>query len=218
MNRQIVPSMILSVLIVCFFGILLFERDPPQAGASPERVATRKKTDATNSPSARPKPEDTAPSQPTDPSVRLKPERPQGTAELAKSQGQAISRDGRSAAPSQAASKAISTAKEAVSPKSHAREASKTPPAAPHQDVRRAVERGDRQKTSAVNQSQAPSAQPVPRSAFTVVQKGETLYDVTVRVYGSADPLDSLWHANRDVLPRRDSPLSPGSVLRTPEE
>ncbi len=59
---------------------------------------------------------------------------------------------------------------------------------------------------------------PEPRSAFTVVRKDETLRDVAVRVYGSADQLDSLWRANRDLLPRADSPLPAGSVLRTPEE
>ena len=35
MNRQIIPSMILSVLIVCFFSIVLYERDKPGAVARP---------------------------------------------------------------------------------------------------------------------------------------------------------------------------------------
>src|SRR5271166_4552350 len=35
MNRQIIPSMILSVLIVCFFSIVLYERDKPGALARP---------------------------------------------------------------------------------------------------------------------------------------------------------------------------------------
>jgi nucleoid-associated protein YgaU len=59
---------------------------------------------------------------------------------------------------------------------------------------------------------------PAPRSSFTTVQKGETLQDVAVRVYGSSDQLELLWSSNRDLLPRKDSPLRPGSVLRTPEE
>ena len=29
---------------------------------------------------------------------------------------------------------------------------------------------------------------------------------------------DTLWRANRDLLPHRDSPLSAGAVLRTPAE
>jgi hypothetical protein len=39
---------------------------------------------------------------------------------------------------------------------------------------------------------------------------------VALRVYGTADETDGLWRANRDALPRRDSPLSPGTLLRTP--
>ena len=35
MNRQIIPSMILSVLIVCFFSIVLYERDKPGVLARP---------------------------------------------------------------------------------------------------------------------------------------------------------------------------------------
>ena len=35
MNRQVIPSMILSVLIVCFFSIVLYERDKPGAVARP---------------------------------------------------------------------------------------------------------------------------------------------------------------------------------------
>jgi nucleoid-associated protein YgaU len=62
------------------------------------------------------------------------------------------------------------------------------------------------------------STQAGPQAAFTEVQKGETLRDVAKRVYGSTDALDSLWRANRDVLPHIDSPLSSGSVLRTPAE
>jgi hypothetical protein len=55
-----------------------------------------------------------------------------------------------------------------------------------------------------------------PRAAFTVVSSAETIHDVALRVYGSTDGADSLWRANRDALPRRDSPLSTGMVLRTP--
>lgn len=56
------------------------------------------------------------------------------------------------------------------------------------------------------------------RSAFTTVEDGETLEDVARRVYGSVDQAELLWRVNRDLLPRRSSPLAAGSVLRTPEE
>jgi hypothetical protein len=55
-----------------------------------------------------------------------------------------------------------------------------------------------------------------PRSAFTVVKADETIEDVALRVYGTLDGSDSLWRANRDALPGKDSPLSPGMLLRTP--
>jgi hypothetical protein len=55
-----------------------------------------------------------------------------------------------------------------------------------------------------------------PESDFTAVEASETIQDVAVRVYGSADRADALWRANRDSLPSRDTPLSAGIVLRTP--
>jgi hypothetical protein len=57
-----------------------------------------------------------------------------------------------------------------------------------------------------------------PRSAFTTVKEGESLDDVALRVYGSADQAEALWRANRDLLPRRDSSLRAGAALRTPAE
>jgi nucleoid-associated protein YgaU len=55
-----------------------------------------------------------------------------------------------------------------------------------------------------------------PRGVFTVVRDGETLADVARRVYGGQFDANSLWTANRDVLDREDSPLRPGTMLRTP--
>jgi hypothetical protein len=55
-----------------------------------------------------------------------------------------------------------------------------------------------------------------PQSAFTVVETNETIRDVALRVYGAADDADVLWRANRDTMPRRDTPLAPGTLLRTP--
>ena len=54
------------------------------------------------------------------------------------------------------------------------------------------------------------------RSAFTVVLAGETLEDVSTRVYGSNNSTETLWKANRDRLTRIDSPLTRGTLLRTP--
>jgi len=55
-----------------------------------------------------------------------------------------------------------------------------------------------------------------PRSPFTVANADERIEDIALRVYGTIDESDSLWRANRDTLPRKDSPLSPGMLLRTP--
>jgi hypothetical protein len=45
MNRQAVPSILLSVAIVCFFAVVLYERDPPprrpETGAGSTKVAPR---------------------------------------------------------------------------------------------------------------------------------------------------------------------------------
>ena len=41
MNRQVIPSMILSVLIVCFFSVLLYESEKPGAIAETSRAETR---------------------------------------------------------------------------------------------------------------------------------------------------------------------------------
>jgi hypothetical protein len=69
------------------------------------------------------------------------------------------------------------------------------------------------------------SAQPGPlkkpalspsRTSFAVVQAGEKLRDVATRVYGSADATEELWRANRDRVSMVDSPLPPGTLLRTP--
>jgi hypothetical protein len=54
------------------------------------------------------------------------------------------------------------------------------------------------------------------RSAFTVVEANERMEDVALRIYGTRDESDGLWRANRDALDRKDSPLSPGMLLRTP--
>lgn len=65
--------------------------------------------------------------------------------------------------------------------------------------------------------SPAPAPAPAPaRPEFAVVAEGEDLADVAGRVYGSERAAEDLWRANRDSLPRVDSPLRPGMLLRTP--
>lgn len=54
------------------------------------------------------------------------------------------------------------------------------------------------------------------RSAFTQVGQGESLTDVAIRVYGTSDATRTLWLANRDIIDRRDASLREGMLLRTP--
>jgi hypothetical protein len=63
--------------------------------------------------------------------------------------------------------------------------------------------------------SEPPAILPA-REGFTQALEGETLRDVALRVYGSADEAESLWRLNRDLVPRRDATLSAGTLLRTP--
>jgi nucleoid-associated protein YgaU len=62
----------------------------------------------------------------------------------------------------------------------------------------------------------APVAVAEPRGAFTIVRRGESLSDVSKRVYGNVANATDIWTANRDVLDREDSPLRAGTMLRTP--
>jgi hypothetical protein len=71
-------------------------------------------------------------------------------------------------------------------------------------------------KTSLAESLQGRQRAHRPDSAFTVVEPNERIGDVAVRVYGSIDATDALWRANRDLLPKRDSALLPGTFLRTP--
>ncbi|CAN5599541.1 hypothetical protein BH23PLA1_BH23PLA1_04780 [soil metagenome] len=45
---------------------------------------------------------------------------------------------------------------------------------------------------------------------------GESLVDVTLRVYGRAEALPTLWEANRDRVEDPEALLPPGTVLRMP--
>jgi hypothetical protein len=69
--------------------------------------------------------------------------------------------------------------------------------------------------TSRVDPPTRPSV-PTSRPPFAVVEPGESLSDVAARVYGSKDASEALWKANRDQVARVDSPLSGGTLLRTP--
>jgi hypothetical protein len=63
--------------------------------------------------------------------------------------------------------------------------------------------------------SQPHVLQPGPEG-FTLALEGETLRDVAIRVYGSADEAEALWRLNRDLVGKPDASLGAGTLLRTP--
>jgi hypothetical protein len=150
MNRQVGPSIVLSVLIVCFFAVALFQRDPPRGARGSRRGASGEHSTARRDPTS--------------------------------------GRDG----PIRAISSNLAQDDSVSRPD--------TRPSARSESPRLPSERSARE----------------PDGEYTVVKPNETLGDVALRVYGTSQALDPLWRANRDSLPRRDSSLSRGAVLRTP--
>ena len=59
-------------------------------------------------------------------------------------------------------------------------------------------------------------SRPRPLGSITIIEKGERLVDVAIRIYGSAEATSRIWKANRDRLASIDAPLSEGWLLRTP--
>ena len=51
---------------------------------------------------------------------------------------------------------------------------------------------------------------------MTVIEKGERLVDVAIRIYGTAEAAGRIWLANRDRLASVDAPVAEGWLLRTP--
>jgi hypothetical protein len=88
------------------------------------------------------------------------------------------------------------------------------PPPAPAVEARKVIASRD----EPTRPSQGPPTPSItePRGAFTSVRPGETLPDVARRVYGPGGDAERLWKANRDLIEKQDSPLPPGTMLRTP--
>jgi hypothetical protein len=222
MNRQIIPSMILSVLIVSFFSIVLHEREEPEAIARPPADATRAATtasasrdhdktvvtasgtskvlDRSKAVGRGPQPESRRLARTETASVSTGEQHPQGIP---------VGDRGKAKPVPSTEAPAIASA---TTREGHVLGS------APIHQVTRSVGPVPLSKQKLSSQSPGSSAsRTAPSSSFTTVKDGETLEDVTIRIYGSSDPLDLLWRANRDILPHKNSQLSPGTVLRTPE-
>jgi hypothetical protein len=193
MNQQAGPSIILSVLIVVFFGVALFPREPARIRGS-----------AGDTPIEAPLPSS---QRLVDPTKSIPPH------------SEPIA--GLAPAPSVDAVKTSSPRRDDASRSVEVSSISSSPAHKP------AVIR----QTSNPSMAREPQARPIgavtalpaspreahqPSQAVTVVGVNETIADVALRVYGTTNRIDVLWRANRDALHGRDSPLVPGTLLRTP--
>jgi hypothetical protein len=203
MSRRAGPSIVLSVLIVCFFAVALFQRDLPRTRSARRRISAREGIARTSSPDA----------------SRTRPEPGTGPA---------------------GASSAVFRGATASKPSSNSmyQGTSRSPAAVPDsrlldQQLGRGNDHAsDRPGKRIHNASARPSGRMLPapsagvqrttdstrsaQSAFTSALESETLEDVSSRVYGTPEHGDLLWRANRDTLPKRNTPLSTGMLLRTP--
>jgi hypothetical protein len=208
MSRQAGPSIVLSVLIVCFFAVALFQRDLPRSRAKGGRSQARESVARTSPPA----PGRTQSGQARDEARNSQAAVPSKTSPVS---GDRPIFDSALRAPS--AAKALDSAPPGVRPRRSG------PPVAhgsdrPGEPIRQASARAAGRTPQPV--STAPPRKTGParnaRSAFTSALESETIEDVSSRVYGTPEHADLLWRANRDTLPQRNSPLVTGMLLRTP--
>jgi hypothetical protein len=196
MNRQVGPSIILSVLIVCFFAVALFQHDPPRPALGKKRAVVGGVTDGSHSAPT------TAPNSSSSNSIS-------STAGLNASSVTIVSAAKRLANRDVLGRKADASADRAVL-------TSSAPSLRPASVGSSASPSASSSSLTSLRTADKNEVARRPRSAFTVVAADETISDVALRVYGTTDEVDSLWQANRDSLPRKDSPISSGMLLRTP--
>ena len=236
MNQQAGPSILVSVLIVGFFAVALFPREP-----------ARGRTQSIVGPTAagQPAPDHFPPIERRPKSVGPStsgpaPKSPAVATAVRNGERAVKPAQGRVGIPSQTAHRADDTidsvqqggSVHASSNDSASRResgtrsigGSSTPPSSDSSGL--LIRTTSQQAALADPEIGLPLAGAVPkkqsdtgrksRRAITVVAVNETISDVAQRVYGTTDAVDTLWRANRDALPQRDSPLVPGTLLRTP--
>jgi hypothetical protein len=222
MNRHIVPSMLLSVLIVCFFAVILFESDTSRKklrGVTGKKTGVEHVNSAPHGTSAKPvepRPVDTK-QKPVEEERKPAQGERKATAEATASP---VQQGGAAASSPPAPSRASARNEPAAEPEVLAQPpaSNSTRPTTPPAKAGTTRSPGPTVADTppVTKRASEPTPEFGPQQAFTAVRQGESLRDVAIRVYGSVDELDSLWRANRDVLPRKDSALTAGSVLRTP--
>lgn len=198
MNRHVGASFTLSVLFVIFFAIILYEPDQTRPTPKPTEPSTPAPTSASAATSPPPSVPASPPSGSGLPTVTpdIPPVETNPKPLLTASRPPTIP-------PKRATVRATPSPSPSPAPAPRIPPARPTPaPASPSASPRIAVRR--------------PLSAPGPRSAFTQAEEGETLADVSLRVYGTSEAATALWRANRDVIPRREAPLTAGLLLRTP--
>lgn len=191
MNQNVTASFGLSVLIVVFFAVVLYQPDPPPPVPKPESRASVS-VRSESPPAAEPVAAPPAPIvRATTPPAEAVPLPAVPVAPVA-------------VRPRERVATEVPVARRPSAPGSGAAVAS-------------APRSGDATVTRVAARRPAPVVvEREPRGAFTQARAGESLTDVANRVYGSADAAQTLWMANRDILDRADATLRPGTLLRTP--
>jgi hypothetical protein len=209
MSRQPGPSMVLSVLIVCFFAVALFQHDLPRKRSGSARSSERESSGWT-SPS-------------TPPSTRSGPTRNLVVTSRSTVPDETSSKSGTRTTSSRVditatASVNVSVDEHRAGRATPANFGSNSPAGRSQQPSPRALgqQRVPAEVPRDLSRQKKITRSSSPRSAFTIAQPSETLEDVSFRVYGTTELADSLWQANRDTLPNRKSRLSTGMLLRTP--
>jgi nucleoid-associated protein YgaU len=215
MNRQVIPSLLLSVLIVCFFAIILFEREPQPAASDHKPSAPGRLNGSLHQSS--PTQESLASSKRANRPAQLA-EKPDAHRQSSGSMVRPTLAPGRTDPHSSPAVGVDVTSREPQRSAATPFRNPSTPALAKTVDVASTPHSTSTLSTSTVGPAPSLAPRPCRPAAFTVVEKGETLEDVSIRVYGSSDHVLTLWRANRDLLPRQDSVLAAGSLLRTPDE
>ncbi len=206
MNRHAGASFALSVLLVCFFGIVLYQPEPRDS-SPPQRTAS------TGSSTPRVQTSRVTPPPPTPgiPLVETQNDDPEPPKERKTPRPQSIAQTAPNPAPLSPLAPTLvhfsSNSDRDLSPK-------RKPTPSPKSSQARLSSYPNGLQTVSTRHS----APPRPRSAFTQVAEGESLTDIALRVYGDSESVHSLWLANRDTLPNQDSPLRSGTLLRTPDQ
>lgn len=195
MNRNVTASFGLSVLIVIFFAVALYQPDRPTARLTQDEPVRPTGPVVSGAPERRAVPD----AEPESRTVAVAEPEPRREPVVTPPAPAAV-RSGSPAVTPVAAGSAVSVARRSV-----------RTAGAP---VTRPVAR--RTPPAPLPPPPRPPARNEPRGEFTVARDGESLRDVARRVYGTRVDAATLWRANRDILDTADSPLRSGTLLRTP--